>query len=211
MTSLPVWVHSERSADDIAYQPVGDSEQARAARLISPETAQNFLHARNVMRKLVADECGLAADEVQLRAYDDARSSVKGIDKISVSWSRSGPHAFAALLRDGRVGADIEQLRPLNTGPVLQMIANEDERRVLEPLGNGDAALCGFYRLWCAKEAVLKWRGKGLRGGPKSVVVPGPFISGEKPDMDFEEAGRQVHLKAIQPSDDWVAVLAFSG
>lgn len=211
MTSIPVWVHSERSADDTALQPVGDSEQARAARLISPQTAQNFLHARNVMRQLVADECGLAPEEVQLRAYDDARSSVKGIDKIGVSWSRSGPHAFAALMHDGRVGADIEQVRPLNTGPVLQMIASEDERRVLGSLGDGDAALRGFYRLWCTKEAVLKWRGKGLRGGPKSVVVPGVFISGEQEEMDYEEAGRQVHLKAIQPSDDWVAVLAFSG
>lgn len=210
MSSVPVWIHSNRKKAAAAYQAQGQAEADRASRLVHPAAAQNFLHARHVMRKLVARECRIEPEDVTLRAYDDARSSIQGLDTIGVSWSRSGPHAFAALMHEGRVGADIEQLQPLNTGPVLKMIASDDERSVLDGM-SGDEALKGFYRLWCAKEAVLKWRGKGLRGGPKSVIVPGEFISGRSQTMELLDNDVALQLLEVGPSDDWVAVLAFSG
>ena len=210
MTPPPVWTHSCRQPDQQVYSPQGDIEAERAARLIDMETAQNFLHARDLTRRLVAREAGLNPEAVTLRAYDDARSSIQGLESIGVSWSRSGPHALAALVREGRIGADIEQLQPLNTRPVLQMISTEAERDILGTL-EGEDALKGFYRLWCAKEAVLKWRGKGLRGGPKSVIVADEFIAGQSLDIEMTDKNSTVRLLAVEPSPDCVGVLAFSG
>ncbi|WP_300395447.1 4'-phosphopantetheinyl transferase superfamily protein [Henriciella sp.] len=210
MQDTPVWTHACRQAAAPPLSPRDQREADRAGRLIDPAHAQNFLHARHLMRLLAARELRLAEDAVRLEIHDDAPPGVEGDDSVSVSWSRSGPHAFAALLRDGRLGADVEQVLPRRVAPMLDMIATQTERAVMAGLGDGPDALHGFYRLWCAKEAVLKWRGNGFRGGAKTIDIPVPFISGGIDDVELDEGGTIVHLKAIHPSEDWLAVLAFS-
>lgn len=61
----------------------------------------------------------------------------------------------AALLP---VGMDIETIRPVS-GALLAKVAGRDEWRLVE----GDRQV-NFFRLWTAKEAVLKAVGKGMVG-----------------------------------------------
>lgn len=207
--SPPVWIHGERRPGE-RFSPMDAAETARAGRLRDPAAAQDFLHARDLMRRLIAEARGVSRSGVVLQAYDDAAPQAQGFETTGISWSRSGHHAIAALMEKGRIGVDLECVVPRQTGALLDMIATSAERARINALGMSDAALAGFYRLWCTKEAVLKWRGTGLRGAAKSVEVPTDIIAGTATETGMDEPGGRLHLKVIQPSADWLAVLAFS-
>lgn len=205
----PLWSYSRRVPGGTAYTLATSDEAARIGRLVDPEKAQDLLHARHLMRELVAGHAGLEAGSVSLKVFDDAPPKAEGMEGLAISWSRSGPHALAALLPSGRIGADIEQVKPVNTKAMLDMIALPHEREAIGAGSEADALL-SFYRLWCAKEAVLKWRGTGLRGGAKTVSVPADFITGAADAADLVEAGMRVRLRIMAAAPDCVAVIAFS-
>lgn len=81
------------------------------------------------------------------------------------NWSHSGDWLAVALVRDGRVGVDIERIH-------ARPRALEIARRYFHPREADALARCepdarsdAFLRLWCAKEAVLKAHGHGLAFG----------------------------------------------
>ena len=69
------------------------------------------------------------------------------------------PEWVAGVVATVPVGIDIEKIRP-QTDRLYQRIARAEEWR----LGAGMAKTHLFYRVWTAKEAVLKAEGLGLRG-----------------------------------------------
>ena len=206
----PRWIHGERGVSE-RFAPNDETEAVRTRRLRDPAAAQDLLHARMLMRRLVAQDRAIDPSGVSLQAYDNAPPRAQGFDNMGISWARSGRHAIAARLDNGRVGADLEQLVPRQVSALLGMIATPAERALLEALGGSEAAaLPAFYRLWCTKEAVLKWRGTGLRGGARHVEVPASIIDGTVSEAGMEAAGTRLHVQVIQPGGDWLAVLAFS-
>ncbi len=163
------------------------------------------------MRSLVARETGLNTDNVDLEVPDDTCPCIRNLPDISISWSRSGPLALAALSLQGRIGVDLERVRPIEFAPMLNMIAVPEEIRMVEAAGSERNRLQCFYRLWSAKEALLKWRGTGLRGGAKSVIVPKAFIAGMVEEIDIEIKELGVSIRTLNGPPGCVAVLAFSG
>ncbi|MGD9249707.1 MAG: 4'-phosphopantetheinyl transferase superfamily protein [Desulfobacterales bacterium] len=69
------------------------------------------------------------------------------------------PEWVAGVVAAAPVGIDIEKIRP-QTDSLYRRIAGPQEWR----LGAGLAKTHLFYRVWTAKEAVLKAEGLGLRG-----------------------------------------------
>lgn len=69
------------------------------------------------------------------------------------------PEWVAGVVATAPVGIDIEKIRP-QTDRLYHRIAGAEEWR----LGVGMAQTHLFYRVWTAKEAVLKAEGLGLRG-----------------------------------------------
>ncbi|WP_084397014.1 4'-phosphopantetheinyl transferase family protein [Henriciella aquimarina] len=209
-SAAPVWRLADRREESRTFSPIGAEEAARVERLRDAETAQDFLHARFLLRQLAGEMLGCSPASVSLEGHDDAPPRLVDAPAMGVSWSRSGPLALAALYPGGRVGADLERVRPIRFEPMLDMIAQASERAaVLEGADEADARLA-FYRLWCAKEAVLKWQGTGLRGGAKTVTIPESFIRGETDRMQIEQAGIPLTLHLLQTPPDRVAALAFS-
>ena len=209
--SVPVWRYALRSEDAGPFGAVGEAEAMRAAKLRDPARAQDYLHARHLMRALIAEGAEVAVGAVEIAAFDDAPPVAYGIENMGISWSRSGPHALAALVRNGRVGADIEAVREIAIAPMLDMIAVPDERETVLTLGGGEAGLRGFFRLWCAKEAMLKWRGTGLRGGAKTATIPAAIITGQQEEILLEDSGRTLRLTALPLGAACVGFLAVSG
>lgn len=190
---------------------VGVDEVRRASALRTGTLAENFLHARHTARMLVAKVEGCPASGVELCSHDDAAPSIAGLPTLGISWSRSGPLAFAAVLRDGRIGCDIEQVRPLSHLAMLSMIASPAEAALIRGLTSdeGETPLA-FFRLWTAKEAVLKWQGDGLRGGAKSVDIPAGLLSGNVRQVEVERDAGAVLVRQIDTAQDRVAMIAFS-
>ncbi len=81
------------------------------------------------------------------------------------SLTHSGPWALLALARDRPVGADLERLRPRQR--LLQLARRHFTAAEYATLRSLPAPrrLPAFYRLWTAKEAVLKAHGAGLAYG----------------------------------------------
>lgn len=201
----------DRSVFDRLFGAADASEAARVSRYRRSQDAQDYLHARALARDLVAGLVSDPAEQIRLTSHDDAPPTVQGHERLAVSWSRSGPLAAAAVMEDGRVGVDIERILPRATGPMLDMIANEAARDCVMQAGDEAGQLTRFYRLWTAKEAILKWQGDGLRRGPKSINISEDFLTGQVDEISHDNNGLIVTLKAVHADGAAICCLAFSG
>ena len=77
------------------------------------------------------------------------------------SLSHAGAYVVCAVA-DGPVGVDVQPGRPDRERAIRRLLQPEETAR------DGAALL----RLWCAKEAVGKWNGSGLRYGRYACVQP---------------------------------------
>jgi phosphopantetheinyl transferase len=100
---------------------------------------------------------------------------------LELSISHAGERAIAAV-GPGRLGVDLEQVLPRDEG-FAGLAFSPAERQGLPALG-AHWRLPPLFALtlqWCAKEAVLKWLGTGLRAPLQEVEVlfpdhpPGPL------------------------------------
>lgn len=85
---------------------------------------------------------------------------------LETGWSHSGDALLLALGEDIELGVDLERLRPRPRAMELaRRFYHPDETAWLQSLGDDDARMLAFVRLWCAKEAVLKAHGQGISFG----------------------------------------------
>ncbi len=86
--------------------------------------------------------------------------------------SHAGPWVVMALAGGRRIGVDIEQARPrLNMQRLADRFFAADEALALREAENPMAL---FLRLWTAKEAALKFLGRGLAGGLDRTLPQSP-------------------------------------
>jgi phosphopantetheine--protein transferase-like protein len=86
---------------------------------------------------------------------------------VSLAHTRGCAVALAAL--GGRVGIDVEAMRPREAG-FVEIAFSEGERELLQTLSAADRDEWQL-RAWCAKEAVGKALGTGLTHGPQGLAV----------------------------------------
>jgi 4'-phosphopantetheinyl transferase len=121
--------------------------------------------AEPVARAWLADALGLAPDALALGRDARGRPYLPGGGARDCNWSHSGERLLVGLASAGRVGVDLERLRPrpraLELARRFFAPAEADALAALPP----EAREAAFVRLWCAKEAVLKAHGHGLSFG----------------------------------------------
>ncbi|MCD7099547.1 4'-phosphopantetheinyl transferase superfamily protein [Stenotrophomonas sp. MMGLT7] len=86
--------------------------------------------------------------------------------RYGTGWSHSGDQLLVALGENVRLGVDLERIR---ARPRMLEIARRyfhaDEVAALDDAPSGQARELLFFRLWCAKEALLKAHGHGISFG----------------------------------------------
>lgn len=111
----------------------------------------------------------------RLSAATQRRMPAAAARAIEFNWSHSGDYALIALSLALPLGVDIEHRRPrLRALEIAQRFFAPAEA---EALGALDPSTLdrAFIALWCAKEALLKARGKGLAFGLTRVAfAPSP-------------------------------------
>jgi 4'-phosphopantetheinyl transferase len=128
----------------------------KAERFKFREDQWRSIAARGVLRILLSRHL----EEIEFDVTEYGKPFLKGDCGIQFNVAHSGGFVIIALAKDREVGVDIERMRP---GIEVESIAGRfffhQEYDWL--LGQADRTEC-FYRLWTAKESVLKAVGLGL-------------------------------------------------
>ena len=95
------------------------------------------------------------------------------------SLSHSGRYGICAL-SEAPVGVDIQECRPIRTETLANRYFTADESEYLMSLSPEKRDMM-FYRLWTAKESVLKAEGVGLSGLSQVPIVCGETLEAPTP------------------------------
>lgn len=117
-------------------------------------------------RQLLARELATPEAELPLRRDERGRPWLhEPLAHVGTGWSHSGDYLLVAIGAHARLGVDIEHQRPRpRLLEVAQRFFHADEAATLQALAE-PAREALFFRLWCAKEALLKAHGHGLSFG----------------------------------------------
>ena len=155
-----------------------------AAWLVETAARPASLPERGALRRLVATQVitsqfGLEAGGISIDHDPHGRPFIAGMPDIGLSHAtREG--LVLVVLGFGPVGADIEINEPLAEIPwnVLHARERDDLSRL-----TGAVRTEAFYRLWTAKEALLKATGEGLMREPSSFAIS---LNGDAAHCDGE-------------------------
>jgi len=147
------------------------SERTTAARFRFPHDRARALISRAGLRLLLGGYLGLAPESIAFSTTAAGKPHLAGTSAVAFNLSHSGDYAAAVISRGREVGIDIEQIR---SGADWRAIAarffTEEEQDWLA----STPGVAAFFRLWTAKEAVVKAAGTGLALALQHLtVIPG--------------------------------------
>lgn len=163
-------------------------------------------------RVLLASQLGGAPEDIPLQRDPRGRPELHGrLGHLGTGWSHSHGRLLVALGQGVRLGVDLEPLRPR---PRLREIIERffHPAEIAWLLGLDDPVLhLWFFRVWCAKEAILKAQGQGISFGLHRLQLA-PDAEGALHlawcDAELGPATRW-HLHEWQAADDFRAALAW--
>lgn len=117
-------------------------------------------------REVLAERLGGDPLAIPLVRDPRGRPALTGpLSAFEAGWSHSGDVLLVALGEGIRLGVDLELVRPRpRMREIAQRFFHPDEIEWLQPMPD-TVFEHWFFRLWCAKEAILKADGQGISFG----------------------------------------------
>ena len=213
---VDVWLASTQAGEARvrAYsKSLSREELARAQKFRSKTAYREYIVTRGLLRRTLSDTAGLDLAGVDFLYGEhgkpclDARAPGKA---VAFNVSHSHGLALVALAPGGRLGVDLEKIRPeVEWRDLARRYFSDAECRDLERRGDRDG-LRAFYTCWTRKEAFVKALGAGVSYGLKEFDVSiGPeedYAALTIRSQDEESAGWA--LKNLPVPDSHVAALA---
>lgn len=160
----------DEPADVAARALLTDDEAARATRFRFARDRSRFVQRRAFRRLVLADILGIPARDVVIEADALGAPSVASASGLAFGASSSGDLAVVACSYDVQFGVDLEVPRPIDDpARLLWSISSEEEKACRQEMLGG-SALDRLYRVWIAKEAVLKALRVGLQREPSTLT-----------------------------------------
>ena len=101
---------------------------------------------------------------------DNKKTYIDGADSLYFNLSHSGSMAVCAF-SDSEVGIDIEQNKAFKDS-LIDYVFDDREKEYIRDLAQDESQMNAlFTRLWTMKESIMKYFGKGITMGPKSIYV----------------------------------------
>ncbi len=165
-------------------------------------------------RRVLAQYAGVPLSGLALAADAYGKPRLAVPSSLGFNLSHCGDIVLLAIGRGIELGVDVEALRPRPRALQLaQRYFTADEAAALAVLTE-DERQQAFYRLWTAKEAVLKALGRGLAFGLNrvgfrletggTVVLPQQFTHAAAPASAWM-------LHALAPAPGYLGALAWRG
>ncbi len=162
-----------------------DDERARAERMNNAGARRRFVTGRACLRWALARLTQVAARDIRFAYGAHDKPFLPGGPSFSLS--HSGERVLIAVAAGGRVGADVERIRPVRR---LEALAARwfapGERAWLSAVPEGERE-AAFFAVWTRKEAFAKALGRGLAtpfgaftvdmGAGGTAAAPGTVVS----------------------------------
>lgn len=144
-------------------------ELERAGRLLDPREGYRFAMARRGVRIILGQETKCAPHDIRFELGEYGKPDLKVRHEaqgggVAFSLSHSGDLAVLAVSRDGIVGVDVERVRDVDPAIARRFFAPR-EADAISGAEDQPQMLAAFFRIWTAKEAVVKATGEGIRRG----------------------------------------------
>lgn len=141
-----------------------------AGRLAAKDAVRLYLGERYGLRLCPADVEIIPDEHGRPMVQGTWTGEVKDVPCVSISHTEGTAVAIAGEGAEGRgLGIDVERLGRGHEG-LAEGAFTEAERAFLDGM-SGDAREEWLVRMFCAKEAVGKAIGRGMEGGPRSLVI----------------------------------------
>jgi 4'-phosphopantetheinyl transferase len=207
--TVHVW---QAAADQIppgALDLLDADERARADRFRRPADCARFAASHAALRRVLARYTDAEPAALRFETLSQGKPVLvreAGAPDLRFSLSHSGRFALVAVGRGQEVGVDIEAERPLpDLLRLAERVASADERGLLARLDEPERSRA-FFRLWVAKEAVLKAQGTGLHADPRRL--PLRRLDTDHPEPDESSLRGTWALRMLDAPSGYRAALA---
>lgn len=185
---------------------LSDDERKRAASFRADRHRQEFIRAHGRLRQILETYTDCPAERLQ---FQYGPRDKPFLQPPAPYFNLSHTDDFAALVVTTvcEIGVDIERIRPIERD-IAKRFFSDNENESLHPLA-GDQWLHAFYRIWTAKEAVIKALGEGLSIGLDSFSVP--VSDDDPPHVTFHAETAEPQkwsLERFYPRDGIVGCIA---
>ncbi len=181
-------------------------ERVRAARLRTTELRLRFVVAHGALRAILAGYIGVAATAIRLESTAAGKPFLPG-GPVSFNLSHSDGLAVCAIAAGGRIGVDVERIRPTpDADAIVRRYFAPGEAREYEALPSAERSVA-FFSTWTRKEAFVKAVGDGLQCPLDSFeveIAPSevePRISTGAPETPWR-------LRSFEPAPGYAGAVA---
>jgi len=181
-------------------------ERARMQRLVFEHHRRRFAAAHGFLRLVLRRELGHAGPPIAFELGAHGKPRLRE-GELHFSLTHTGWHAMLAV-GGSELGLDAEEIRAERIDDELArrvMTDAEFERWARAP---GTPQVESFFRLWSAKESLMKATGLGLTLGPRSFAVLVPDGLDLLPQVELE--GRAWRLRELEAPPGIAMALATS-
>lgn len=139
-----------------------DAEIERANRFRFAEHRLRFIITHGILREILSRYTAIPAQEI-IYSYGQRGKPFLQDNPLNLQFnmSHSGDLAIYALTIGAAIGVDIEKVEHKFNDDVAKRFFSEQEYQALIALPEAER-INAFYRLWAAKEALIKAVGEGL-------------------------------------------------
>lgn len=186
-------------------------ERARADRFRFGEDRARFVLGRGLLRKCLGRYLDQAPESVEITYTSWGRPVLKNDKEIEFSVSHSGDWIALAITSQGKVGIDLEHMRPdFDPHDISSRVFCKDDLAIFQMLPSEDVTHA-FFRAWTGKEAYLKACGEGIGERLRDISVS--MKSGESPQFLGDAKGisplKNWHLRLLPLPPDYVGSVAW--
>jgi 4'-phosphopantetheinyl transferase len=198
-----LWRQTLDETDPVPYQGwLSPDEVARMARFKMPFLRTRFAVARGTLRCLAGRYLEVSPEKLTFRYGAHGKPELDG---LHFNISHSGGRLAVAFGCDGPLGLDIEQISPrLHARDIAGRYFSAREREELDTADDAEY-LRRFYRLWTAKEAVMKATALGFALELANIEIglnPLRLVS-----LNWD-GPRDWELRDVAPGEDCAGTLA---